>query len=223
MLALRGQFFIVLFLAASQHAGTATTNRLPRPVTQTEQQSARKVALKALHEQFIPAATRSPEFYHVTGIPLEKPRLGEPFLDIRLRPASLDDYAKSSEDDPRTFASLFKYCFPIYVANRPDPIMYIVISRNYDRDRDTVFVDGGELVLAGYYPPGPGMTASAVALRELYGSRVSFVEFLDTSIPRRVIIDGPTGILSGAETDSLAAMQVDARKIKGHLLWQSRH
>lgn len=224
MLEILGNIFISVFLSLSPQNGKATV-RPTRLVTEAEQRSARAVALKALDEQFLPAATRDPDFYHVKGIELKESRLGEPFLDIILSPTSLDDYANSSEDDPRIFATVLKYCYPVYVTGRSDPIIFMVICRNYNRDRDTVFTDGGELDLCGYIPRGDGTAVSAGALRELYGGRVSFVQFNDTSIQRRVIVDGRTGslsgrvgILSGEQTDSLTTMQSDARRIKRHVL-----
>lgn len=146
--------------------------------------------------------------------------IGEPFLDISLSERGLDEYANNNEDDPRLFANLFKYCFPVYVAGRPDPIIFIVICRNYNRDRDTVFTDDGEFIAGGYYFAGPGITQRAATLQQLYGGRVSFVSFIDAAIPQRVIIDAPNGLRSGVEGDSLTTMQADARKIKRYALWQ---
>ena len=206
---------IAVLLSLSQPE-TATVIHPAQLLTQAEQERARSFANQKLRENFLPLAMKDPKVFRTEGIALIDPHLGEPFLDISLRDRSLLDYVNSGDDDPRGFGSLCRYCFPVYVAAHPDPIITIVVGRNYDRDRDTVFTDEGEFYFFGYYFV-PGITQNAIDVQKLQRGRVSFVEFIDTSIPRRVIIDGVNGILSGAETDSLVTLQDDARRIKAYL------
>jgi hypothetical protein len=195
----------------------------PYPLTREEAAGARALAEKLLVEKWLPSVTRFPDSYGVKGIPIEQPRLGEPFLDVTLRGRSLNDYLTSAEADPRSFASIVKYAFPIYVSSREEPLMSMIVMRNRDENGNKFNPEDGACSFFGYYFCGPGsITNAALSLRSRFGGRVSFVAFLDTEIERRVMIDDSVGVRSGVLTrsgtvDSLTTLVEDARRIKRYL------
>jgi len=214
--------------ADDQHVGRVAMP--PFPLTAAEEANARTLAQRILTDKLLPSATRSPEFYHLEGVELSEPRLGEPFLDVTLRGRSIDDYRDSAEDDPRLFPGVLYYCFPVFVAGRQDAILSIIEVRNQDEDRQPfpLFVEKGpeheaqypqqEFLFWGYYLGGQeGRTADAVHLRNQYGGRISFVQFLDTGLPGYIMVDDSTGALWGAMGDTLMSIHEGAPKIKSML------
>ena len=71
----------------------------------------------------------------------------------------------------------------------------------------------------GMFGPG-GRTAEAVQMRDRYRSEVSFVSFLDTAIPSRIMFADSAGLRSGTSVDSLQSIADDARRIKRYLKHQ---
>jgi len=69
------------------------------------------------------------------------------------------------------------------------------------------------------FGPG-GRTAEAVQMRDRYRSEVSFVSFLDTAIPSRIMFADSAGLRSGTSVDSLQSIADDARRIKRYLKHQ---
>ena len=182
----------------------------PYPLTDTERASARSVAQHEMTERFLPRASAGPAFYYVEGIELKGLHLGEPFLEVALRDRSIDDYCNSDVDDPRLYASILRYVFPIYVADRQEPIIWMLIDRKKPQNA------GGGLVWTGYYyadTTSVALVGKALRIRNRFKSQVSFVDFVDKRT-ERIIIDSSAGIRSGPSEDALVSMSEDARVIK---------
>jgi len=179
-------------------------------------ESVRSLARKELEIQWIPHPFLIPG-QSADSLDVAGARLGEPFLDVTLREPSPDAYVDSQESDPRLFASVVLYCFPIYIPARTEPVGALVIVRNRDESGKAFSPGMGDVIPWGYYGGGEGRVSDAVRLRERFNAEVSFVQFFDTNIPSRIIIPGSTGLRSGADPDSLKPIADDAKEIKALL------
>lgn len=202
---------------AAQISGSWTPI-LPYPLTEAEKASARACAQKYLTETLIPSMAQSPDFYDVEEIDIKDPRLDEPFLDVMLRGRSFDDFLDSDEEDPRLFASVLRYGFPVFVSGRNEPILSILVMRNRDENRNKLIPEEGDVAFCGIYLY-PGTTEQAIRLRERFGAEISFVQFLD-AVFERIMVEDSTGILSGFSADSLVTLSEDARTMKRYLKHQ---
>jgi hypothetical protein len=149
-------------------------------------------------------------------------RLAEPFLDITLRDSALDHYLDSNDVDPRPFGSVVWYCFPIVVPGIAEPRGSIVIVRNHDENGKKFSADAGAFMFWGLFYP-EGRTTEAVHLRTRYRGEISFVSFLDTGLPSRVMVADSLGLWSIGLADSLIPIAEDSREIKTYLAQRRKH
>jgi hypothetical protein len=215
----------VLATSAQHDKVGARSQACPYCIPETTKVLVRALAQETLTERWIPSATMSPDFYQVEeGLDLTGARLVEPFLNITLRGPALDHYLDSNQDDPRPFASAFQYCFPIYLPDFKEPLGAVIIGRNRDESGNKFVAESGEFTWVGYWPGGTGSRlADAVRLRDRFKGEVSFVQFLDTFIPDRIMLADSLGPRSAYLPDSLKSIADDAREIKRQLAHQRKY
>ncbi len=209
---------LVVVLGVMQGADTRSIPP-PYPLTETEATQARELAQHEMMNRFLPSARREPEFYRLEGIELEGLRLGDPYLYIALGEGSIDDYCESSVDDPRLYASLVHYIFPIHVSGRRGPVIWMWIVRNLNGDREKYNGEEGALFFGGYSyadSTGTAEVSKAQNLRERFHARISFVTFLDRHTDR-IVVDDPSGPRSGTSADTMKGIAEDAPILKHDL------
>lgn len=175
----------------------------------------RKLAEELLIERWLPLVTRDPDAFHTRGIEIKDPGLGEPFLEAWLQGDDLGRYRDSSVDDPRPFANHLSYAFPIHVAGRSAPVMWLVVFRDRDDNVKRSMPDD-HFCFWGFYMGGGGITSEATRLREQYNGQVTFVTFVETGM-KTIMVESPTGEIAGFSKDKLTTPGKIARQVKRNL------
>jgi len=177
---------------------------------------ARELAIATLDGHWKPAVSRSPEFYGLTSaVDASNAQLAEPFVLFQLRGKSLKAYMDSSENDPRGFASMEDYCFPV---EQPDGtnVGAIIIARNADENGKKWQPMKGDFVVQGFWRPRSSVLPEISEMRQTY-ARVYMVRYVDLGMQRYLVKDKSGRLLSGSNKASIRPLAEDASIIRDNI------
>jgi len=213
---LRWSRAIVLFLFALSALGntaiaassaSSTDSLLVVPV------EARSLAHAILEGTWEKIARNNPSFLRIPfGVDVEDATLGEPFLVFKLASPGLEKYVDSAEHDPRGFATVVEYCFPILLPDHRDAGAVIIVRNRNDVGEKFIPSDG-EVSASGFYGPDDVTLSMIGTLRRYYRSPCA-VEYVDIAEHQFLVRDGKGNLLAGQDQSSLKPIVEDAAGIR---------
>jgi hypothetical protein len=199
---------LVLFLTPRVTASFESAPWIPEEVE--------SLAVAALHERWIPNASASPDIYRIDdGVEVRSAVLGPPFCRLTIRGEGLDRFLASTDNDPRRFAAVEEFCFPI-VLRGGTAVGVLKVSRNSDEDGVPFLPGRGAFIYSGEILGGNSVR-HVDALRSRYSTdiEVYFVRFIDAGLSRRFMIRQPDGtMLAGPSPDSLRSLEEEGRFVR---------
>jgi hypothetical protein len=118
----------------------------------------------------------------------------------------------SAEGDPRRFATIVHYCFPIVLPDRRDAGT-LVIARNRNDVGEKFVPSDGELLFGGFFLPDDATSSMIRMLMAHYRSPCA-VEYVDIAEHQFLVTDPKGNLLSGQDRASLKPIEEDARRIR---------
>jgi len=138
---------------------------------------ARVRALRELEEWWKPLALQNPAMLGLDRVDVDvhKAVLGSPYVLYILHDEDSAAYVKSDEVDPRAFAAVRWYVFPIYVADMF--LGSLRVCRNVDSTGKKLWASDGEYTAAGASHRNDKITLQVLTLRKRFpGLDVASVE-----------------------------------------------
>ncbi|HET6348449.1 MAG TPA: hypothetical protein VFH88_05125 [Candidatus Krumholzibacteria bacterium] len=155
----------------------------------------------------------SPTFFGLPpDVDVSHVTLGDPFILFQFSGRAAREYKESSIDDPRGFANMVKYCFPVLF---PDGTSAgsIIVLRNRDEHGVKLHSNADEYTTAGLFRPNDVLPTRIADLRRDY-TGVYALQFMDRDIKRFVVWDQTYGWISGMDRESFKPLRLDAAIIK---------
>jgi len=192
-------------IAASNES--ATDSLLVVPI------EARSLAETNLREMWRALARDSPSILGLPfGVDVANAMLGEPYFLFKLAGGGLEKFMDSTQSDPRSFAAIVHYCFPIELPDRRDAGT-LIIARNRNDVGEKFVPSDGEFLFGGFFRPDDA-TSSMIRMLRAYYRTPCAVEYVDIA-EHQFLVTGPKGnLLSGQDRASLKPIDEDARRIR---------
>ncbi len=177
---------------------------------------ARGVAVDYFESKWKPIAENDPKAFDVDGIDISAAALGLPFSEYILRGEKVTEYANSSDIDPRRYASLVRYTFPILVDG--NCVGSIMVQRNRDENNRKFDESSGDFFFFGVGLRDNGVDKFLLDLRKQSegGAEISWVQIVGGAVSPRFIIDVPgKPLLAG--TYGVKPTEADAARLKAEV------
>jgi len=108
---------------------------------------AERVATTYFEERWEPSARRHPEVYDVVDVDVSDARLAAPFQEFTLRGDAATRFLMSDDLDPRPYAVIRRYTFPIMDGNTH--LGSIIVQYNRDENGDKFDGTAGDYFVFG--------------------------------------------------------------------------
>jgi hypothetical protein len=204
------------FLLWTGHSALARLSRTVDTVHGGAPDGARRVAVDYFESRWKPIAKSDPKAFDVDGIDISTATLGLPFSEYILRGEKVTEYANSSDIDPRRYAALVRYTFPIVVDG--NCVGSIMVQRNRDEHNRKFDESSGDFFFFGVGLRDNGVDRFLLDLRRQSerGAEISWVQIVGGAVSPRFIIDVPgKPLLAG--TYGVKPTQADAARLKAEV------
>jgi len=178
-----------------------------------------RVAQTYFEDHWKPIAEKDPSAFDVEGIDISAAALGSPFSEYILRDEKVTQYVISSDVDPRKYAVLSRYDFPILVHG--ECMGTIMVQRNRDENTGKKFDNSsGDFFFLGVSMRNNHVDKFLLKLRNQSpaGAEISWVQIVGVNVSPRFIVDVPgKPLLAGTYGAKPMEASLDVPKLKAEI------
>jgi hypothetical protein len=206
-----GESLLILFMIGFNSLATSSAQAVVPA-------AAEHLAQSYLEGKWKPNAKANPEFYGVAGVDVSHATLAPRFPEYIMRGERVERYLVSIEVDPRQYAAITRYSFPIVVD--AECVGSIIVQRNRDENNKGFDESSGDYFFFAVSFRDNPVDDYLLNLRARAGaeSEVIWLQIVGSNVTARFLVKPPGGeLLSAPQGEELVPVAEDAKRLKAEI------